>query len=61
MWKKWFNNRAMNRLERRLGREDLLNRSRQNGRYEMRKLKPKEVSTKEARDNYSREYWSYAY
>jgi len=48
----------MNKLERRLGREDMLERA-DGGRYEMRKLQPKEVNTREVRDNHSGSYWSY--
>lgn len=43
----------MNRLEDRLGRE---NDRDGNKRYELRRLEPKIVNTKEIRDNYSKDY-----
>lgn len=46
LWKKWFNNRAMNNLERRLRGESC----RKGGeRYGLRKLEPKRVETKHMR------------
>lgn len=43
LWKKWFNNRAMNSYEARLGRE----RERKGvERYNLRQLQPKNVDTR---------------
>lgn len=50
IWKKWFNNRAMNRLEARI-RQDQENQRKGCERYSMRKLKPKAVNSKVARDS----------
>jgi hypothetical protein len=58
VWKKWFNNAAMNRLEDRLGRE---NDRHENKRYDLRRLEPKIVDTMEIRDNYSKYYWRFGY
>jgi len=48
IWKKWFNNRAMNRLEARL-RQDRENQRKGSNRYSLRKLEPKLVNTKVVR------------
>ncbi|KAH8783762.1 hypothetical protein BGZ57DRAFT_885390 [Hyaloscypha finlandica] len=48
IWKKWFNNRAMNRLEARL-RQDRENQRKGSNRYSLRKLEPKPVNTKVVR------------
>jgi hypothetical protein len=50
IWKKWFNNRAMNRLEARL-RQDRENQRKGSERYSLRKLEPREVNSKVARDS----------
>jgi len=50
IWKKWFNNRAMNRLEARI-RQYQENQRKGCERYSMRKLKPKAVNSKVARDS----------
>jgi hypothetical protein len=49
IWKKWFNNAAMNRLEARLGKEIPARKG--NDRYEMRSLAPKMVNTRASRDS----------
>lgn len=53
IWKKWFNNNAMNRLEGRLRDEGRLNDKRGGGkgRYELRKLGARGIDSKEARDS----------
>jgi hypothetical protein len=48
LWKKWFNNRAMDRYESRLG-EDRVRKGIE--RYSLRKLKPINVDTRMSRDN----------
>lgn len=48
IWKKWFNNRAMNRLESRL-RQDRENERKGSERYSMRKLQPKVVNSRVVR------------
>jgi hypothetical protein len=58
LWKKWFNNRAMNSLEGRLERGSS---DRAEGtRYTLRALEPKQVDTKAARDNNSMKFQYYA-
>jgi hypothetical protein len=48
VWKKWFNNRAMNRLEARL-RQDRENQRKGSNRYSLRKLEPKPVNSRVVR------------
>jgi hypothetical protein len=48
IWKKWFNNRAVNRLESRL-RQDLENLRKGSNRYLLRKLEPKPVNSRVVR------------
>jgi hypothetical protein len=50
IWNKWFNNRAMNRLEARL-RQERENERKGSERYLLRKLEPKAVNSKVARDS----------
>jgi hypothetical protein len=52
IWKMWFNNAAMNRLEGRLRGGDVGNwrGRREQTRYSLRTLRPSEVDTSEARD-----------
>jgi hypothetical protein len=52
IWKKWFNNQAWNRMERRLNNTSYYGRA-GTDRYEMRRIERKRVDTKEARDNKS--------
>lgn len=51
LWKKWFNSRAMNRLEGRLRDENAARSG--TASYELRKLKPKKVDTHEVRGSKS--------
>jgi hypothetical protein len=52
LWKKWFNNAAMNKLEYRLRCTEVLNKKREwNERYGLRKLEARRVDSKEARDS----------
>lgn len=53
IWKKWFNNRAMNRLERRLASQRAENERSGSQRYGLRKLEGVVVDTKKARDSKS--------
>lgn len=53
IWKKWFNNNAMNRLEARLQEHIPENDRGGSKRYSMRYLEAKQVDTKVARDNKS--------
>ena len=57
LWKKWFNNRAMNRLEARL-RQDRENRGKGSETYSLRKLESKVVNSRVARDSKS-SVWGY--
>lgn len=47
LWKKWFNNAAMNRFENRLNEPNSVRKGSE--RYEMRRLGPKSVNTRESR------------
>lgn len=51
LWRKWFNNQAMDRLERRLS-SDAIQRT-GTARYELRTLKSKKLDTQEVRDSNS--------
>jgi len=55
MWKKWFNNAAMNSLEQRLKNENS-RAGKAVERYSLRTIAAKEVDTKEVRNNHSR-FW----
>jgi hypothetical protein len=52
IWRKWFNNRAMNRLEARL-RQERESQRKGSDRYSLRKLESKAVNSEVARDNKS--------
>jgi len=56
IWKKWFNNRAMNRLEARLASERQAVERGGSARYSLRRLEPMDVDTMEVRDSKST-YW----
>lgn len=56
LWKKWFNNQAMNKLELRLAKGDYSKRK-GTERYEMRRLDAKKINTREIRDNHSLGEW----
>ncbi|KAL2061902.1 hypothetical protein VTL71DRAFT_7280 [Oculimacula yallundae] len=53
IWKKWFNNRAMNQLEARLASERQTVQRNGSQRYSMRALKAMDVDTVEVRDSRS--------
>ena len=49
MWKKWFNNRSMNRMEARLSNAISPGRARGGARYDFRELEAKTVNTRAMR------------
>lgn len=51
IWKKWFNNRAMNRLEARLASERQTVQRNGSQRYSLRRLEAVDVDTQEVRDS----------
>ncbi|CZT03777.1 uncharacterized protein RAG0_10427 [Rhynchosporium agropyri] len=53
IWKKWFNNRAMNQLEARLASERQAVARHGSQRYSLRTLKPMDIDTIEVRDSRS--------
>lgn len=53
IWKKWFNNQAMNRMESRLNRAPDVRPRAGSARYEMRRIEATKVDTRVARDNQS--------
>ena len=55
MWKKWFNNAAMNRLEDRM--RTGTTRERSGCRYELRGLKSMTVDTRDVRDGHGANFW----
>ncbi|KAH6717022.1 hypothetical protein DL95DRAFT_450980 [Leptodontidium sp. 2 PMI_412] len=56
IWKKWFNNRAMNKLEARLASERQAVQRNGSQRYSLRRLEPMDVDTTEVRDSKSSSY-----
>lgn len=56
IWKKWFNNRAMNKLEARLASERQAVQRNGSQRYYLRRLEPMDVDTTEVRDSKSSSY-----
>ncbi|KUJ17036.1 uncharacterized protein LY89DRAFT_685011 [Mollisia scopiformis] len=61
IWKKWFNNRAMNRLETRLQKQILVDERKGSDRYSLRQLEAKTVDTRVDRDNKSSTRYGYPY
>ena len=59
IWKRWFNNRAMNNLEVRLSTERPEQHRKGSERYAMRTLEAKEVDTQEVRDSHASTYPHY--
>ena len=59
IWKRWFNNRAMNNLEVRLSTERPEQQRKGSERYAMRTLEAKEVDTQEVRDSHASTYPHY--
>jgi hypothetical protein len=59
IWKRWFNNRAMNNLEIRLSTERPEQQRKGSERYAMRTLEAKEEDTKEVRDSHASTYPHY--
>jgi hypothetical protein len=59
IWKRWFNNRAMNNLEARLNTERPEQQRRGSERYAMRTLEAKEVNTQGVRDSHASTYPHY--
>ena len=59
LWKKWFNNAAFERMELRLRtdpEDDQIFKKRGNERYDLRRLKSRDVSTSEERNSQARWY-----
>jgi len=53
VWKLWFNNRAMNKLERRLALETTALERKGSDRYSLRQLHPMDLDTRDVRDSKS--------
>ncbi|KAF8859529.1 hypothetical protein BDZ45DRAFT_725269 [Acephala macrosclerotiorum] len=59
IWKKWFNNRAMNRMEARLQKQIQVEQRKGSERYSLRQLEAKAVNTKVDRDSKASSGWYY--